>query len=113
MKPQSSLITQLLFDSIKVPPKGSGRVIRFDESDIDIEIATGTLPERVITLLSKVKEPLTVSEIARAIGSNASRVSTTLKSLVKNGAVQPIVVEGCHREFVVKDEQKNFNCPRI
>jgi hypothetical protein len=101
METNTSLVTRLLFKNIHVPPKGSGRIVRFGDGDIDIEVATGTLPERVLTLLSKSREAMTAPEIARGIGSNPSRVSSTLKQLIRDGEIEQISVEGCLREYVL------------
>lgn len=101
MNNQSSLLTTLLFNTIQPPPKGTGRIVRFSDGDIDLEIATGPMVERVLTLLSKVGEPMTTSEIARGTGSNTGQVSNALKRLICEGSVTPISVAGCYREYVI------------
>ena len=95
------MLGTLLFQRIQPPKKGTGRVIRFCDGDIDLEIATGTMPERVMALMQKIREPMTASEIARGTGSNTSQVSTALKRLVNSGEVSFISIEGCHKEYVL------------
>ena len=102
MGTQPSILSTLLFDAIHPPKKGSGRVIRFGDGDIDLEIATGPMGDRVLALLEKVGEPMTTSEIARGTGSNSSQVSTALKRLISSGVVAPISVEGCYREYKLR-----------
>lgn len=98
-----SLLSTLLFQEIKSPKRGTGRIIKFSEGELDIEFATGAMHERVIALLSKNQEPMTASEIARGIGSNASRVSATLKRLQKECLIECIHIEGCIREYLLKN----------
>jgi DNA-binding IclR family transcriptional regulator len=57
--------------------------------------------DRVLTLLSKVGEPMTTSEIARSIGSNPSQVANALKRLISSGEVSSIAVAGCYREYMI------------
>lgn len=101
MNTQPSILSTLLFDSVHPPKKGSGRLVRFSESDIDLEIATGPMVDRVLALLTKIGEPMTTSEIARGTGSNPSQVSSALKRLISNGDVIPISVAGCYREYAI------------
>lgn len=95
-----SLLSDLLFKEIQPPVHGKGRLIKFNESELDIEFATGTMGERILAFLLKAQEPLTSAEIARGIGSSASKVSVAMKPLLRNGDVQAIAVEGCHREYL-------------
>lgn len=100
MKAPSSIISDLLFREVRPPRRGTGRLIKFSDGEPDIEIVTGTMSERVLALLATVREPMTASEIARGIGSNASRVSATLKRLIDDEQVLAIMVEGCVREYI-------------
>ena len=102
MDAPTSILSTLLFETIQPPKRGTGRVVRFGDGDIDLEIATGPMAERVLALLEKVGEPMTTSEIARGTGSNSSQVSTALKRLISSGVVASISVEGCYREYKLK-----------
>ena len=98
------MINHLLWGGKIKPQDGTGRVVRFGVGEIDINIATGTLHERIENLLTRISDPMTAAEIAHKIGSNASQVSTMLKKMLAAGEVDSISIEGCHREYVWRDK---------
>jgi len=101
----SSILRKLLIDSDRPasPKSGSGRKIVFDKAQPDITLVTGSISERIEAFMLSIGEPCTVSEIAHGIGSNASRVSSSIKRLREMGKVEGVKVEGCVAEYVLKE----------
>lgn len=97
---QKSMLATLLLDKPPKPPKG--RSVRFGTSEPDINFTTGPMPDRVLALLKSAGEPLTAKQIAVGIGSNASRVTATLKSLMSDGKVEQIKIIGCTAEYALR-----------
>lgn len=100
--PSNSLLKTLLFK-----PEfdyGKGRVIRFDESTPDIAYTTGSMRERVILFLRDHQGYATASEIAKGIASNGARTTKMLTSLVEDGLVDSIKLEGCVREYSLSQD---------
>lgn len=102
----SSIISSILFKSETVHPKG--RVIRFDEASVDIELATGSMRERVLNLFAASDAPITAKDIAASINSNSSRVTAQLRQLIKEGMLEMIKIDGCVTEYrLTKKARKN------
>lgn len=99
------LLKSLLFKSEVAPHQG--RIIRFDEGTPDIAYTTGSMRERVILFLRDHQGYSTASEIAKGIASNSSRTTKTLASLVEEGIVSSIKLEGCVREYGLALEPKS------
>lgn len=100
-----SLLKSLLFKSEL--PLQQGRVIRFDEGTPDIAYTTGSMRERVILFLQDNQGFSTTSEIAKGIASNSSRTTKTLSSLIDEGIVSSIKLEGCVREYGLAQAQRS------
>ncbi len=100
-----SVLTNLLFASERpaVPRSGSGRKIVFDKAQPSITLVTGSISERIEAYMTTINEPCTVTEIAVGIGSNASRVSSSIKRMREAGKVEGIKVDGCVAEYVLKE----------
>lgn len=64
-------------------------------------LVTGSMPERVLSALNQVADPMTAREIATCIGSNPSRVTATLKTLLADDQVVQIRIEGCITEYMI------------
>lgn len=96
-----SLICHLLFDTVEQPAR-AGRLVRFDEDDVDIMVSTGPMHERISTMMRSRGYPMTAREIASRIGSNPSRVSKGLKSLVDDGSVEVINIPGAVRKYMLR-----------
>ena len=92
------MLSQLLIHPVPQPVR-PGRIIRFGNEEPDIQFATGTLEERILSYMSSINYPMTAREIATGIGSNASRVTKGLKSLIKSRKVAVVEVDGCVREY--------------
>lgn len=93
-----SIISSVLF-GVEATHKPKGRVIKFDIEEPPIELATGTMEERIILLLKQRGYPLKGSEIATGISSNTSRVTKSLKLLVEKGTIVAVDVPGCVKEY--------------
>lgn len=96
-----SIISSVLF-GVEATHKSRGRVIKFDTEEPTIELATGTMEERIILLLKQRVRPLKGSEIAMGISSNTSRVTKSLKALIAKGAIVAVDVPGCVKEYSLK-----------
>ena len=94
------MLSQLLFDPVQLPVQG-GRQVRFDENDLDIQVSTGALEERIVHLLRVRGYPLTVREITAGIGSNASQTNRGLRLLLARGVVKTIDIPGSVHEFAL------------
>lgn len=73
--------------------------MRFGQEELDIQLATGSMPERIQTYLLRNQCPATVKEIAAGIGSNSSRVTRIVQQLCKEQKVRCIKIEGCVTEY--------------
>ena len=92
------MISQLLIQPVPQPLR-RGRVIRFGGEEPDIQFATGTIEQRIESYMRALNFPATAKEIALGIGSNASRVTKALKSLIKTKKVIVVEIDGCIREY--------------
>lgn len=88
-----------LFFPVSPVIKQAGRRIQFDVSQPDIRFATGPMNERVFDYLSSTADSATAREIAVAIDSNTSRVTQSLKKMVREKLVAEIVLEGYAMEY--------------
>ena len=96
-----SIISSVLY-GVESAHKVKGRVIKFDMEEPPIELATGTMEERIVLLLKQRGYPLKGSEIAAGISSNVSRVTKSLKFLVAKGSIVAVDVPGCVKEYYLK-----------
>ncbi len=76
-----------------------GRPITFSSTEIDINLTTGSMRERVLGYLAQVALSATAKDIAEGIGSDAGRVTRVLQQLLANGQVEAIKVEGAVKEY--------------
>ena len=95
-----TILGQLLFGQVSVP-QVPGRTVRFDRESLDMSLATGPMEERVAALLSATGYPMTSSEIAQHLQSNASQVTRGLRKLMSDARVERIEVDGCPREYML------------
>lgn len=93
-----SILSQLLIHPVPTPHK-RGRVVRFGQEEPDIQLATGTMEERIQAFLKRNQCPATAKEIAVGIGTNNSRVTRVIQQLVKSGRVHIVKIEGCVTEY--------------
>lgn len=104
----TSQLKALLF---KTQPRPSeGRLVRFDENIPDISYATGSMRERVLNFLTDQKSFATASEISKGIGGNHSRTVKTLSTLVEEGQVESIKLNGSVREFRLTRIEQQRQC---
>lgn len=96
-----SILCQLLFDPVQLPAQ-RGRQIKFDSDEPDILFTTGPMDERITLLMRHRGYPMSAREIASGIGSNASQVNKGLKTLMANGCVDMVDMQGCVREYVLR-----------
>lgn len=96
-----SMLSQLLFQTA-MPPQTRGRMVRFDVNEVDIRISTGPMEDRILHLLKLHGYPLTRTEIAMAIESNASQVSRGIKLLLARDQIDVAASEGRVKEYVLK-----------
>lgn len=99
------MLATLLLEKPPVPTKG--RAIRFGMSELDINFTTGSMAERIVSILGAMDEPLTAKQIATGISSSSSRVATTLKTLIAAGKVSQIKIDGCTAEYTLIQESCN------
>ena len=76
-----------------------GRSVTFSSAEIDINLTTGSMRDRVLGYLAQVNLPSTAKDIAEGIGSDAGRVNRVLQQLLANGQVEMIKVEGAVKEY--------------
>ena len=101
----NSIVSTILFK--KIPEQNiPGRFIKFDKTDPDIRVSTGTMRERVLGYLEARDEPLTAKDIALGISSNTSRVYAQLKKLVGEGVLEVFAHNGFHPEYVIRANYK-------
>ena len=93
------MLSTLLFRQFPALPKKRGRVIKFDEGTPDICYTTGSMRERVLRFLKDTQTFATASEVAKGIACNPSRTTRTLSTLVEEGLVETIKLDGCVREY--------------
>ena len=96
-----SMLSQLLFDPIPAPPK-CGRTVRFDIDEPDILLSTGSLEQRISTLMQAHGYPMTGREIAAGIGSNTSQVNRGLRVLIAHGQIEALNIPGSVKEYALK-----------
>jgi len=92
------MLQQLLLKPIP-QPNNRGRVVRFGQEELDIQLATGSMPDRIKTYLQRNQCPATAKEIAVGIGSNASRVTRIMQQLLKDNKIRCVKIEGCITEY--------------
>ena len=76
-----------------------GRVIKFDEGTPDICYTTGSMRDRVLQFLKDTQTFATASEVAKGIACSPSRTTRTLSTLVEEGLIETIKLDGCVREY--------------
>lgn len=94
----TSIVGQILFKQTPVPAK-HGRVVRFGQEEPDIQLATGTVKERILLYLQRNQCPATAKEITQGIGTNHSRVTRVLQALLKSNKVRLLKIDGCVTEY--------------
>ena len=95
----SSMLRQLLFKPIP-QPTAKGRLVRFGHEEPDIQLATGTMEERILAYLHLHQCPATAKEIASGLGSNSAPcVSRVLQRLAQKHKVRLVKIEGCVAEY--------------
>lgn len=78
-----------------------GRAVCFSTTEIDINLTTGSMRERVLAYLDLAKAPVTAKEISEGIGSEPGRVNRILQQLVSGGTVDAIKLEGVVKEYTL------------
>lgn len=86
------MLSQLLFEPTPLPTS-RGCPIRFDIDEPSIELMTGTLEERVASLLHKCGYPMTVKEIAAGMLSADAWEDSVQIRVVDNGPGVPADVQ--------------------
>lgn len=76
-------------------------MVRFGQEEPDIDLATGSMPERILAYLTRSQGPATAKEIAVGIGSNNSRVTRILQQLLKEQKIKNIKIDGCVTEYEI------------
>ena len=76
-----------------------GRPVTFSGAEIDINLTTGSMRERVLGYLAQVSLPSTAKDIAEGIGSDAGRVNRILQQLLSSDQLEMIKVEGAVKEY--------------
>ena len=76
-----------------------GRPVTFSSAEIDINLTTGSMRERVLGYLAQVNLPSTAKDIAEGIGSDTGRVNRILQQLLSSDQVAMIKVEGAVKEY--------------
>lgn len=94
------MLQQLLLKPVPQPQK-RGRMVRFGQEEPDIDLATGSMPERILAYLTRNLGPATAKEIAVGIGSNNSRVTRILQQLLKEQKIKNIKIDGCVTEYEI------------
>ncbi|BBU71536.1 hypothetical protein ICHIJ1_14550 [Fluviibacter phosphoraccumulans] len=94
----ASILEQLLLKTVP-QHRVKGRVVRFGQEEPDIQLATGTMPERILAYLKRNQCPATAKEIVQGIASNNSRVTRILQTLIKEQKIKCIKIEGCVTEY--------------
>ena len=95
-----SMLSTLLFNKQEEDQQHSGgRVIRFDQREVNINFATGSMEERILSFMKHEDCPLSTREIAAGINSNASRITQTLSRLILEKKVVKIKLDGCVSQY--------------
>ena len=94
-----SMLSTLLFNRSEDQQHQAGRVIRFDQREVNINFATGTMEERVLNFMKHEDCPLSTREIAAGINSNTSRITQTLSRLMLEKKVDKIKLDGCVSQY--------------
>ena len=95
----ASMLSTLLFNRSEDQQHKAGRVIRFDQREVNINFATGTMEERVLNFMKHEDCPLSTREIAAGINSNTSRITQTLSRLMLEKKVDKIKLDGCVSQY--------------
>lgn len=98
-KQSASILSSILFGRAAPHPKG--RVIKFNEQLPDIDLSTGSLKERVIAAIGRSSHPLTAKDVSDRIGAAHPRTYAKLKSLVEEGVLQEVKLNGCVTEYML------------
>ena len=88
---------KILYGDIDHVPRTRGRSMAL-LSGRETQVQTGSMADRILMFLS-TESPARISEIARAVGSTPQKTIKTLRTLVTEGAVDEIDVEGCPVEY--------------
>lgn len=94
----TSILSSLLFKQEGQEHPG-GRVIRFDQREVNINFATGSMEDRVLSFMKHEDCPLSAREIAAGINSNVSRITQTLSRLIVDKKVNRIKLDGCVAQY--------------
>ncbi len=100
----ASMLSALLFNKQEDRTHAAGRVIRFDQREVNINFATGSMEERILSFMKHEDCPLTTREIAAGINSNTSRITQTLSRLILEKKVNKIKLDGCVSQYCLAKE---------
>ncbi len=99
-----SMLSTLLFSKQDDEQHTDGRVIRFDQREVSINFATGSMEERILSFMKHEDCPLTTREIAAGINSNTSRITQTLSRLMLEKKVNKVKLDGCVSQYCLAKE---------
>lgn len=100
----ASILSTLLFNKQDEQEHSAGRVIRFDQREVNINFATGSMEDRILSFMKHEHCPLTTREIAAGINSNTSRITQTLSRLMLEKKVNKIKLDGCVSQYCLAKE---------
>lgn len=94
------MLQQLLHKPVP-QPNNRGRVVRFGQEELDIKLATGSMPDRIQMYLQCNQCPATAKEISTGIASHNGRVARVLQQLLKDQKIRCIQIDGCVTEYEI------------